>query len=182
MQNQYFSNRELERLDIHNHATFKYAGMGKDLVSNIEKIDIQNYLPGDILVKADRASMANSLELRAPFLDVGLATFLLRLPSALKIDKVGDKIILRRFVKDLLPKAVRNRKKQGFGIGSNIKYWMKDKKVQEIKSYYLSNTGQRIFDILPYSGVQKYLSRDNYKSWILLNFALWADVHQFSIK
>jgi asparagine synthase (glutamine-hydrolysing) len=58
--------------------------------------DLTDYMPGDILVKTDRASLANSLELRAPFLDIDFASFCVSLPVNLKIDKSESKILLRR--------------------------------------------------------------------------------------
>ena len=63
-------------------------------VNDALKMDLEDYLPGDILVKTDRASMANSLELRAPFLDVGLAEFAIALPSRLKIGHARDPALL----------------------------------------------------------------------------------------
>src|SRR6185436_2047709 len=60
-------------------------------VDDAMRMDIKNYMPGDILVKTDRASMANSLELRAPFLDVDLASFCISLPYAMKMNKEGTR-------------------------------------------------------------------------------------------
>jgi len=78
--------------------------------------DSKTYLPGDILTKVDRMSMAASLETRAPLLDQNLIDFVTRIPAALKI--VGDetKYILKRAVKDLIPEEIMTRPKQGFGI------------------------------------------------------------------
>ena len=78
--------------------------------------DSKTYLPGDILTKVDRMSMAASLETRAPLLDQKLIDFVTRIPAALKI--VGDetKYILKRAVKDLIPEEIMTRPKQGFGI------------------------------------------------------------------
>jgi len=78
--------------------------------------DSKTYLPGDILTKVDRMSMAASLETRAPLLDQKLIDFVTRIPAALKI--VGDetKYILKRAVKDLIPDEIMTRPKQGFGI------------------------------------------------------------------
>lgn len=82
------------------------------------------YLQDDILVKVDRASMLNSLEVRAPFLDIDLVEFLRRLPSRMKLRGAQTKWILRRFAESLLPKEILQRSKQGFAVP--IGRWFKD--------------------------------------------------------
>jgi asparagine synthase (glutamine-hydrolysing) len=74
------------------------------------------YLPGDILVKIDRASMANSLELRAPFLDPEFFSWAFRLPIAAKLDAYGGKALLKRALTPYLPHDILYRPKQGFTI------------------------------------------------------------------
>lgn len=74
------------------------------------------YLQDDILVKVDRASMANSLEVRAPFLDHTLVEFAARLPTRLKLRRLTTKYILKRAVADLLPRRLVRRPKKGFGM------------------------------------------------------------------
>jgi asparagine synthase (glutamine-hydrolysing) len=82
------------------------------------------YLQDDILVKVDRASMLNSLEVRAPFLDIELVDFLRRLPSSMKLRGGTSKWILRRAVEPLLPAEILNRSKQGFAVP--IGQWLRD--------------------------------------------------------
>ena len=74
------------------------------------------YLQEDILVKVDRASMLNSLEVRSPFLDCDVVDFLRRLPSDCKLRGGTTKWILRRIALDLLPREIVTRGKQGFGV------------------------------------------------------------------
>jgi asparagine synthase (glutamine-hydrolysing) len=74
------------------------------------------YLSNDILVKADRASMLNSLEVRAPFLDNDLVEFARRLPASMKTRRGHSKYLLKRALAPLLPHEVIYRKKKGFGI------------------------------------------------------------------
>ncbi len=74
------------------------------------------YLQNDILHKADQASMAHSLELRAPFLDVRVVEFLSSLPADLKIRGRTTKCLLKRLAGDYLPTAIVHRRKQGFGL------------------------------------------------------------------
>jgi asparagine synthase (glutamine-hydrolysing) len=76
--------------------------------------DLATWLPGDILTKVDRASMAASLEVRAPFLDHQLLDWGLSLPASLKIGPGGGKHILKRALEPLLPREVLYRPKQGF--------------------------------------------------------------------
>ena len=78
--------------------------------------DMQTYLPGDLLVKADRMSMAHSLESRSPFLDHELAEWAARLPDRYKINGLTGKVLLRDTFKEFLPDEINRRGKQGFGI------------------------------------------------------------------
>jgi asparagine synthase (glutamine-hydrolysing) len=77
------------------------------------------YLTDDILVKSDRASMLNSLELRAPFLDNDLVDFVRRIPAAFKYRNGQTKFILKRALEKILPADILERKKKGFGIPLN---------------------------------------------------------------
>ncbi|MFH1184160.1 MAG: asparagine synthase (glutamine-hydrolyzing) [Chloroflexota bacterium] len=78
--------------------------------------DIHTYLPGDLLVKADRMTMAASLEARSPFLDQELIEWTARLPDGLKVRGRRGKYLLRRAFDDVLPENVKRHPKQGFGI------------------------------------------------------------------
>ncbi|MEX2615432.1 MAG: XrtA/PEP-CTERM system amidotransferase [Alphaproteobacteria bacterium] len=78
--------------------------------------DIKTWLPGDILVKTDRASMANSLEVRAPLLDHEIVEWASTLPVALKLDGANGKRILKRAFEPLVPDDLLYRPKQGFSI------------------------------------------------------------------
>ena len=78
--------------------------------------DISTYLPGDLLLKADRMTMKNSLEGRSPFLDHELASWAARLPESQKVKGRVGKYILRKCFEEKLPKEVFKRGKQGFGI------------------------------------------------------------------
>jgi len=78
--------------------------------------DIHSYLPGDLLVKADRMTMANSLEGRSPFLDHEFAGWAARLPANMKVRDFSGKYLLRKAFVDKLPEVIGKRGKQGFGI------------------------------------------------------------------
>ncbi len=79
-------------------------------------LDSKTYLPGDILVKVDRMSMAVSLEARAPLLDHKLIDFVTRIPASLKLAGFETKYLLKKAVRDLIPSEILNRPKMGFGV------------------------------------------------------------------
>jgi asparagine synthase (glutamine-hydrolysing) len=86
---------------------------------NLDKMlrsDFDSYLPGDLLVKVDIATMANSLELRSPFLDVNLIEWGISLPNEYKVKGISTKHILKDVAKSLVPPDLVNRPKMGFGI------------------------------------------------------------------
>lgn len=88
-----------------------------DLLERVTRMDFATYMADDILVKVDRASMLNSLEVRAPLLDYRVIEFAFgRVPSPLKATAVQRKIFLKRLVTRLLPPQFDQQRKQGFGI------------------------------------------------------------------
>ena len=90
--------------------------VGRDFLRRMMLVDLQSYLPGDILTKVDRASMAVSLEARVPLLDHELVEFALSLPSHLAMHNGTGKWILRKAVTGVVPPSVLERPKQGFGV------------------------------------------------------------------
>jgi asparagine synthase (glutamine-hydrolysing) len=85
-------------------------------VTGLQLLDVATYLPGDLLLKADLASMAHSLELRSPFLDHEVVELGLALPPTLKTRGREGKVALRRAFADDLPSQVAGRAKTGFGV------------------------------------------------------------------
>ncbi len=96
----------------------------RDLLTQMQHADQKTYLPDDILVKADRMSMQNSLEIRPPFLDHRIVELGNRCPPDLKVRHGVGKYILKQSVNDYLPSETLHRRKMGFGIP--IKYWFRD--------------------------------------------------------
>jgi asparagine synthase (glutamine-hydrolysing) len=92
------------------------AAASGDALTRAQRLDLTLYLPDDLLVKVDIASMANSLEVRAPFLDRALVEYAMRLPSRLKIRGGQGKWLLRQAFADVLPQENAARTKQGFGL------------------------------------------------------------------
>ena len=92
------------------------AGVRAGSVDEALRFYLGRYLADDILVKADRASMAASLELRAPFLDTKVVEFAARLPWKLKLSLTRTKVLLRRAMRGMVPDEILGRPKKGFGI------------------------------------------------------------------
>jgi asparagine synthase (glutamine-hydrolysing) len=96
----------LTSFELGNHSTF----------DRMVRSDLSAYLPGDLLVKADMASMANSLELRSPFLDANLVEWGISLPTNYKIKGFETKHIIKDIARSLVPAELIDRPKMGFGI------------------------------------------------------------------
>jgi asparagine synthase (glutamine-hydrolysing) len=152
---------------------------GLDVVAGMQLVDLHTWLSGDILVKADRMTMAHGLELRVPFLDRRVATVAARLPMDAKIAAGTTKHLLRQAVAPLLPAAVVARPKLGFPVP--IGHWLRD------ELYDFADT------LFREAEVDRYLRRDaardllvRYrrgegfdwrKLWVLVAFCLWHQVH-----
>ena len=153
-----------------------------DAVSEIEQmqfLDMNFYMAEDILTKVDRASMAVSLEVRAPFLDPRVAQYAASLPLEYKLKGSKGKYILKKAVEDLLPKEILKRPKKGFGIP--IAEWLKGRLNPLLHDLLapgrLKNQG--LFDA---DFVQKLIKEhetgaaSHHKQlWTLLVFQLWFD-------
>ena len=133
--------------------------------------DLTSYLPGDILVKVDRAAMANGLETRAPFLDRDLAEFALSLPASTKVRGDETKIVLRHACERYWPDELRGRGKQGFGAPTSA--WLSLPGVQALWARVLSEKSS-LRRLLP--GLKPPLGpRAAYQSWVLLVLGLWLE-------
>src|SRR5215470_4403092 len=91
-------------------------GGPRDPLTMLQHIDMETYLPDDILAKVDRTSMAVSLESRVPLLDHRLLEFVARMPSSLKLKNGTGKYILKRAMSSQLPADIVTRQKMGFGV------------------------------------------------------------------
>ena len=94
-------------------------------------IDSKTYLPGDILTKVDRVSMAVSLEARVPLLDHKLIEFVTRIPASMKMAGIETKHLFKRAIADLVPAEIINRPKQGFGVP--IQQWINQQLRERIR-------------------------------------------------
>ena len=102
-----------------------------DPLDQLLHIDSKTYLPGDILTKVDRMSMAVSLEARVPLLDHKLIEFVMRIPASMKMSGLETKYIFKKAVEDLVPEEILNRRKQGFGIP--LQQWINDQLKDRIR-------------------------------------------------
>jgi asparagine synthase (glutamine-hydrolysing) len=101
---------------------FRRFASGVETGEAIDKLlylDSKTYLPGDILTKVDRMSMAASLEARVPLLDHKLIEFVTRIPAELKLNGLETKYIFKRAMQGLVPESILHRPKQGFGVPIN---------------------------------------------------------------
>ncbi len=92
------------------------ASDAEDVVNRLLDVDVQTYLPGDLLVKMDIATMAHSLEVRSPFLDHRLMEFAAALPGSMKVSGRTGKKVLKDALRTWLPARILDRKKWGFGV------------------------------------------------------------------
>ncbi|GAB4314573.1 MAG: asparagine synthase (glutamine-hydrolyzing) [Candidatus Sumerlaeia bacterium] len=140
--------------------------------------DIKTYLPGALLPKVDRTTMAHSLEGRSPFLDHELMQFAAQLPVSIKFGNATLKHLLKRSLAGILPPEILNRRKQGFGVP--LRAWFRGNLNEYLKDHLLSRefAGRGWFNM---NYVHKLLrdherGRQNHghRLWVLLVLELWA--------
>ncbi|MFQ5867207.1 MAG: asparagine synthase (glutamine-hydrolyzing) [bacterium] len=141
--------------------------------------DINAYLPEDLLIKMDVATMANSLEARSPFLDHHILEFTSSLPSSWKMKIFSQKYILKRTFQDLLPREILHRSKQGFGIP--VGEWFRHQWKDYFREIVLSPKAKRgYFDMKEVEALfQEHIlgKRDHgYRLWALFMLELWHRV------
>ena len=147
----------------------------KKLTTQMQLLDFETYLKDDLLVKVDRASMYNSLEVRVPFLDNELIENAYSLNSHVNI--VETKRVLRALLRDKFPPEIFNRPKKGFGIP--LAKWITGD-LEELVTEHLQN--KRIFDYFDKSKISecwqnhKMRKQDNSKLiWMMVMFSGWLN-------
>ena len=161
-------------------------GLGKSHLQDMEKmqsVDLNYWLPGDILQKADKMSMAHSLEVRVPFLDKDVWTLAAGLPKEAKIADGTTKDIFRKAVSKYIPQDTDGRKKLGFPIP--IRVWLRqDDWYQMVKELFTSKEAEEFFHtekLLQLLREHKEGKKDNSrKIWTVLAFLIWH--HTFFYK
>lgn len=104
-------------------AEFFEDSAARELPDRLLDVDFQTYLPDDLLVKVDRATMAVGLEARSPFLDQQVVEFCCRLPSSMKLNGARQKDILKQAARSFLPEDILRRPKMGFGVP--LEHWLR---------------------------------------------------------
>ncbi|HEX2501955.1 MAG TPA: asparagine synthase (glutamine-hydrolyzing) [Methylomirabilota bacterium] len=139
--------------------------------------DLQHYLPDDLLVKMDIASMAHSLEVRSPFLDHRVVEFAAALPANLKLRGLTQKYLLKRVMRDVLPRATLRRPKMGFGVP--IDHWFRHE-LREVAHDLLLDARARQRGYFRPEEVARYLdehargeAHHHNRLWALLMLELW---------
>ncbi len=153
----------------------------KDLIQRVTRMDFENYLPEDILVKVDRASMLNSLEIRSPMLDCNVIDFAFRsIPSVFKVSAKEKKIILKKLASKVLPNNFNKDRKQGFSIP--LDYWLKKGELRDL--FWDTLTSENCaFDKKSILNILKGQDQGRSNSERLLSlvqFELWKKNHKIS--
>ncbi len=150
-----------------------------DFLARTAHVDLATYLPHDLLVKVDIATMAHGLEARCPFLDPALVGLALGLPTELKIPGTGGKKILKEAFADLLPEPIRTRSKMGFGapiaawfrgeLRDMLRETLSPRRVAE-RGWFSPEAVTRLVE----THLAGHVSH-GYRLWSLLFLELWAD-------
>ena len=142
-------------------------------MNSVFHFDWVSFLPGDILVKVDRAAMAHGLETRAPFLDRDLAEFAASLPAALKVNGTHTKVLFKHALNRYWPPSVQSRPKLGFG--SPYQIWLGFPEVKNLTQRVFKE-GSRLRGLLPGFSPAMLEGRP-YETWNLLTLGLWLERH-----
>jgi asparagine synthase (glutamine-hydrolysing) len=154
---------------------------GLPLAERCQYLDLMNYLPEDILVKVDRASMAHSLEVRCPILDHEFAELAARIPLGMKYSRLKGKRILKKLAYRHVPREILDRPKMGFGVP--LAAWFKGE-LEGALQEMVADAGSpmwRYYDRdLAARRVREHVDHKvdwNYGLWRLLFFHRWAGAH-----
>ena len=152
-----------------------------DLFTRMQRVDVETYLPYDILVKVDKASMLTSLETRAPLLDHVLAEYVAALPHEVRNRGNQLKYLFKRAVRDLLPEENLSRRKMGFGLP--VEHWLRGE-LRELANDLLSSQQARQRGVIDTRLVDQLLVDHqrrlrNYARpiWTCLCFEMWCRVY-----
>lgn len=157
-------------------APFYARVKGQDELTKKQYLDMNMWLPGDILLKADKMCMAHSLELRVPFLDKKVLEFAETVPVDYRIQGTDTKIVMRHAANKTLPDEWANRPKKGFPVP--IRYWLREEKYYNIvKEYFTSDYAAVFFkpDALMKLLDDHFHERANNqrKIWTVFTFLVW---------
>ena len=148
-----------------------------DHLSRLQYLDIKTYLVDDILVKVDRASMANSLEVRSPLLDHVLMELVARMPSSLKLKGSIGKYIFKKSLEGILPHKILTRRKQGFGVP--VAEWFRKDLKQTAAAVLLKDDPMGLLNtkgvVELWNKHQSGMRDFSTPLWAILMFRLWQE-------
>ena len=155
----------------------------KDTLTKMQYLDINMWLMGDILLKADKTSMANSLELRVPFLDKKVLELAEKIPPECRVNTRTTKLALRKAAERTLPKRTADKDKLGFPVP--IRVWLKqDEYYNTVKKAFTSPAAEKYFDtsrLLRLLDLHRAGKADlSRKIWTVYTFLVWYD--EFFVK
>jgi asparagine synthase (glutamine-hydrolysing) len=157
--------------------------LSDDILQRATRMDFENFLVDDILVKVDRASMLNSLEVRAPWLDYRIVEFAFgKVPSYLKATTTGQKLLLKRLCGRVLPEEFDQQRKQGFSIP--LGSWLESKPWQQYFNQVLMDSGSSTFDprfVAQLLAGQRKGRSNSERLFGLVMFELWRREYRISI-
>ncbi|MDD6082796.1 MAG: asparagine synthase (glutamine-hydrolyzing) [Oscillospiraceae bacterium] len=172
-------------------APFYSEVAGKDDVTKMQYLDLHMWMAGDILLKADRMSMANSLELRVPFLDREVMALAQKIPTRYRVTrkehtdektKYITKYAMRKAAKkDTPPQTAKTAAKKKLGFPVPIRVWLREEKYYSVvKEKFTSETAEKYFNtelLVKLLDDHKNQIRDNSrKIWTVFSFLIWYDV------
>lgn len=152
----------------------------KDNLTKMQFLDLNMWMTGDILLKADKMSMANSLELRVPFLDREVMALAQRIPKRYRVTRENTKYAMRLAAQRACPKETADKKKLGFPVP--IRVWLKeDKYIDIVKKEFLSENSKKFFNTDSLIKLIEEHRSGEYdrsrKIWTVYTFLVWYRVY-----
>ena len=159
---------------------YYYRCRKQDDVTKMQYLDMKMWMVGDILLKADRMSMANSLELRVPFLDKEVFKVASSLPTELRVNKQNTKYAMRKAAVRHLPEATAEKEKLGFPVPTRV--WLRDEKYYNVvKRKFQGKTAQKFFNteaLIHWLDEHFSGKEDNSRRvWTVYVFLVWYDIY-----
>lgn len=165
-------------MDVTREVYARAAGLGLDDVTKMQYVDLFTWLRGDILVKADKVTMANSLELRVPFLDTSVYELARTIPVEQKVTRDTTKYALRQALRQIVPAHIFDRRKLGFPVP--IRHWLKDEMYDWALGIIRTSHAGHLIDL---AAIERLLNEHrtgpldySRKIWTVLIFLLWHEI------
>jgi asparagine synthase (glutamine-hydrolysing) len=159
---------------------------GLDIVQKMLWSDTQAILPNTFLEKVDKSTMANSIEVRVPFLENNLANYVMRLPSNCKVKNGEKKWLLKRALRGILPDYILDGPKTGFGVPYSN--WLKKPLLPLLKDSINSSYIKQL-DVFDYSVLDKMIVEHamgkldhGFLLWKIMNFSIWAEKYKITFE